>query len=818
MKNRKEYSSIIYSYDIETSKVIVKDESCDSGVNILQSTYLHGLAWCTYKPILHGDFSNFRRKCSYKYCRTYADISDEFQSINDWAKEDNKYVKIFVHNLSYEFEAMMRNIKFCIENFDQKHFIAVGTHQPLLAVFDHLEFYDSFKILECKSLETLGKEYNVPKLKEIKGGYDQHYYWWTKLPQSEITYNRRDCELTLYALCRYMAQFTGVTTVDDIMVSNTAMIKREIRNNRTIATNKEVHFANMTARSELNNNKPFLKLIQKALAGGYTHANPYIVGKHITDVYCYDATSMHPSAMWCRKFPYQWIKVDPNEFNYMAKANLDYLGNTLEERCLKESELFERPIRHFMIGTVTYKNIRAKQFCGYMYAYISCSKCDNLKPIKGEETYDNGKVVNASELTFTGCDIDFLLIDMLYDYEEAICSDLIIATKRSFITKPSHEGILYYAKRKSGFKKLEKLIDAGKATMEDFTFDGIELYDKSTAEHILANSDSDMVHTSLMASKGGLNGQYGCNAMKPIRAEVGLTGYGESLEWIDKGELLLQSKSSINIFTDGLYTVAYSRLHLICFALYISLVGSALPLYHDTDSVYFTHYSDKVKECIDKFNANILANSISSECYNFGLMDFDGHYDDFVTWGSKCYCATHDGKVKATVAGASKKELSNLFTEIVKEEGFDYLIDEYFHPNISYDSTINKKLIRSTPGTRIKGKFKDDFGVEGELDECSVTVLDECGYTLRSLKNPAVYAYFIYCFSLRGEHFISRIPETVSIKDKDYSTFSKRFSTEQYDEYLDCGEQTLFQLQHELGLTRKEENYGQKTNLSTEIQ
>ena len=114
------------------------------------------------------------------------------------------------------------------------------------------------------------------------------------------------------------------------------------------------------------------------------------------------------------------------------------------------------------------------QFGGYMYAYISCSKCDNLKPIKGEETYDNGKVVNASELTFTGCDIDFLLIDMLYDYDEAVCSDLIIATKRSFITKPSHEGILYYAKRKSGFKKLEKLIDAGKATMEDFTFDGIE--------------------------------------------------------------------------------------------------------------------------------------------------------------------------------------------------------------------------------------------------------------------------------------------------------------------------------------------------------
>lgn len=810
----KEYSPIIYSYDIETSKVEIHDESMDNGVNVLQSTYLHGLAWCAYKPILHGEFTTFKSKCSYTYFRTYEDISNEFAKINDWAKENKQYVKIFVHNLAYEFEAMMRNIQFCIDNFNQKNFIAVGTHQPLLATFDHLEFYDSFKILECKSLETLGKEYNVPKLKEIKGGYNQKYYWWTKLPKSEITYNRRDCELTLYALCRYMAQFVDVNNVADIMVSNTAMIKREIRNNRTIATNKEVHFANLEAQSELKRNKEFLPLIQKALAGGYTHANPYVVGQHIKEVYCYDATSMHPSAMWCRKFPYHWVKIDPSMFNDIALVNRNFLGDNLIDMCLNESVKFERPIRRYIIGAVTYKNIRVKRFKGFMYTYISASKCDNITRKNGAELYDNGKIIQAEELTFTGCDIDFLLIDMLYDYDSAECSDLIMATKHNFISKPSHEGILYYAKRKSGFKKLEKLIDKDKATLDDFTFDGMELYDEETAKHILENSDSDMVHTSLMASKGGLNGQYGCNAMKPIRAEVGLVGHGETLEWIDKGETLLQSKGSINVFTDGLYTVAYSRLHLICFALYISLSGGALPLYHDTDSVYFTHYSDKVKECIDRFNSNITNNSISKDCYNFGLMDFDGYYTDFVTWGSKCYCAMHDNEVKATVAGASKKELSHLFTEIVKQEDFDYLIEEYFHPNITYDETINKKLIRSTPGTRIRGKFKDDFGIEGELDECSVTVLSECGYTLRSLNNPAVYSYFIYCFKLRNEDYIAPIPETVSITNGNYATFIKRYSDEQYPEYIDCDAQSIFQLQHELNLTKKEGNCSvQKTNL-----
>lgn len=808
MRKRKEYLPIIYCYDIESSSVSVKDESLESGYNILQSTYLHGIASCAYKPIIHGSFDTFKKKCTYEHYRTYEEISNKFQQLNDYAVDNDCYIKIFVHNLSYEFEAMMRNTQFCIDNFSSKGFIAVGTHQPLLATFDRLEFYDSFKILECKSLETIGNEYNVPKLKAIKGGYNQHYYWWTKLPKSELIYNERDCELVLYGICRYMAQFTNVNKVDDILVSNTAMIKREIRENRTIATNANVHFAKEFAKAELNRNKPFIDLIQKALAGGYTHANPYVVGSHIKEVYCYDATSMHPSAMWCRKFPYNWLECEPNRFNKMIKDNVSYLGNTLEEISLNESLRFERPIHHYFIATATYHNIRVKKFNGFLYTYISCSKCDNIKKLGDEDLYDNGKIVNASELTFTGCDIDFLLIDMLYTYDSVEANRCLIATKRSFISKPSHEGVLYYAKRKSGYKRLEKLVSKGKAKLEDFTFDGMELYDEETAKHILDNSDSDMVHTSLMASKGGLNGQYGCNAMKPIRAEVGLVGYGENMQWIDKGEMLLQSKSSINVFTDGLYTVAYSRLHLICFALYISLVGGALPLYHDTDSVYFTHYSDKVKECIDRFNQNILDNSISSQCYNFGLMDFDGYYEDFVTWGSKCYCCTYHDKdndfhVKATVAGASKKELSKLFTEIVKQEDFDYLINEYFHPNISYDESINRKLIRDTPGTRIKGEFTDDFGVKGKLNECSITVLSECGYTLRSLTNPIVYQYFMFCFRLRGDEFTAKIPETVSIfRDKDdkpnYSTFTKQFTDKQYEEYLDVDNQAIFQFKHDI--------------------
>lgn len=822
----KKYSPIIYCYDIETSSLTYGEEH-------LQSTYLHGLASFKYKTIPHAPFSDFEDEMTYESFRTYKGISDKFFQLNEYAANHDLSIKIFVHNLSYEFEAMMRNIEFCIKNFSIKNFIAVAPHQPLLATFDRLEFYDSFKILSCKSLETIGNELGVPKLKEVKGGYNQKYYWWSKLPDSEYVYNKRDCQLVLYALCRYMANFTAVNSVADISVSNTSMIKRETRVNRSIASHAEIAKAQREAFHELNNEQ-FIKLMQDTLAGGYTHANPYAVGKHYINVWCFDASSMHPSAMYGRMFPYGWRSVDNEYFSKFARANFNYLSGQLsgcskadnsespvsstapvlsgfqnaEYDCIlkaaySESLKFERPILNYFMARVTFTNIKARDFGTCIYGYISASKCTDIK----KAGFDNGKVTKAEELTFVGCDIDYLLIDMLYTYDSADCKEIITATKRKRMSQPLRNTVKYYARQKTGYKKLEKKVADHIESLSDFTFEGLELYQENVANEIMNTHNKDLVHFALMASKGGLNGQYGCSAMKPLRAEVGVVGGGQDFDWIDAGEIFLKSKNSLNIFTDGLYTVAYSRLHLICFMLYLVLAHNITPLYHDTDSGYFVGYNDEVQKSIDQFNANILANSVNTECYNFGIMDFDGYYEDFCTWGSKCYCATYkdpDGnlKVKATVAGASKKELSKLFTEIVNDTDFDYLIEEYFRPDISYDETINKKLIRKTPGTRIVGDYTDENGESGHIDECSVTVLEPCGYTLRSTTSAVNLMYYQYCYKLQGRTFNRQLPEIVTIEDNDFGKYKKKYSEKTYDFYCEGNPASMFQLQHKRGDTK----------------
>ena len=823
------YSPIIYCYDIETSSLMYGEGELREK---LQSTYLHGIASFHYRPIPHAVFTDFEHEMDYNCFRTYDSISAYFTRLNDDAKEKDEYIKIFVHNLSYEFEAIMRNIQFCINNFNAKRFIAVAPHQPLVACFDRLEFYDSFKILSCKSLEVIGKELGVPKLKDVKGGYDQKYYWWSELPESEYVYNERDCKLVLYALCRYMANFTNVNSVEDIGVSNTSMIKRETRVNRNIATSQEINNAKFFASCEFHNNEPFFKFMQDCLAGGYTHANPYAVGKIFKDVWCFDASSMHPSAMYGRKFPYKWRKGDnPNEyFKMFSSANFEFLSgcengsnsgfisypdkwvklsgckdakyDAVLQAAYRESLLFERPLKYSFMANVTFTNIRARDFGSCIYGYISSSKCSDVQ--KG--AFDNGKVVKAEQLTFHGCDIDFILIQMLYDYDTVNCDELYYATSHRFISKPLKNTVKYYARQKTGFKKLEHKVSDHEETLNDFTFEGLQLYDDSVAKEIMDTHNKELVHFALMASKGGLNGQYGCSAMKPLREEVSIEGSGENLNWIPAGVKLLSSKNSLNVFTDGLYTVAYSRLHLICFMLYLVLSNDIIPLYHDTDSGYFVGYNDNVQKAIDDFNNNILANSCNTECYNFGIMDFDGHYEDFCTWGSKCYCATYldaDNKlrVKATVAGASKKQLSELFTQIVDDESFEYLVEGYFRPNISYDESINKKLIRKTPGTHIIGKFTDDNGESDIIDEYSVTVLEPCGYTLRSTRSAINKMYYHYCFNLRDEKYIDYLPETVSIDhDKDgkelYGTYRKRQSDKEYDMLIEGNPASVFQMEN----------------------
>ena len=147
------------------------------------------------------------------------------------------------------------------------------------------------------------------------------------------------------------------------------------------------------------------------------------------------------------------------------------------------------------MANVTFYNINAKDFGNCIYSYISTSKCTNVK----NGNFDNGKVVKADELTFHGCDIDFMLIQMLYDYSSSECDELYYATAHKFINKPLRNTVKYYARQKTGFKKLEHKVADHVETLYDFTFEGLKLYDDSVAQEIM-NTHNISIHALLAES------------------------------------------------------------------------------------------------------------------------------------------------------------------------------------------------------------------------------------------------------------------------------------------------------------------------------
>ena len=64
--------------------------------------------------------------------------------------------------------------------------------------------------------------------------------------------------------------------------------------------------------------------------------------------------------------------------------------------------------------------------------------------------------------------------------------------------------------------------------------------------------------------------------------------------------------------------------------------------------------------------------------------------------------------------------------------------------------------------------------------------------------------YYEMCYSLRKEHFTQQIPETVNIPyDKDgnpvYSAYTKKYTEQQYDIYLEGNPASIFQAKCEGG-------------------
>ena len=299
--------------------------------------------------------------------------------------EQDEYIMVYVHNLSYEFSFIKG-----VYGFTPEEVFCIQTRKVLKCeMMDHIEFRCSY-LLTNMNLDTFTKKMGV---KEKLSGEDYDYskirYPWTELSDQELEYCITDVESLVKALKVYFAiEHDSFYTIP---LTSTGFVRRDCKEAMRHYNRKDLK--NMLPDFEI------YTLLKQAFRGGNTHANRYYAEEILDNVSSYDRVSSYPDVMINELFPMSpWIRED--DIN-------------IERACRK---IFKQ--KRACLMRISFKNIRLRDPMDGC-PYIPKHKCRNLSP----HYNDNGRILWADFLEISLTDIDFKIILQQYKFDSATIHD-----------------------------------------------------------------------------------------------------------------------------------------------------------------------------------------------------------------------------------------------------------------------------------------------------------------------------------------------------------------------------------------------------------
>lgn len=356
------------------------------------------------------------------YGRTW----DDFVSFLDRLEENSKLQKkIFVHNLSFEFQFLRSVVKI------KSVFSRISRKVMKCKLEDYnIEFQCSLYLSGVK-LADLPRIYDLP-VQKLTGDLDYFELRTsiTPLTEEEFGYCENDC-LVLYEYIK--KELLTYKTVWKLPLTMTGKVRRELQD----LLMKNYSYRNRV-RKAINVKPSVYNRLLEAFMGGYTHANYIYSDEVIEDVDSYDEASAYPYVMVTRRFPMTQFKPCDiknreeliDDFAYLIRVQLN------------------------------------KVHCKYYNNFISGSKCEEIRGGR----FDNGRIISAEKIIITITDIDFKFILDTYDccsYEILECyyaaynylpKEFIKFILEKYYYKTRFKGVkgkeLFYAIEKSKFNSL----------------------------------------------------------------------------------------------------------------------------------------------------------------------------------------------------------------------------------------------------------------------------------------------------------------------------------------------------------------------------
>ena len=666
------YFNIPCSFDIETSSFI--SYSDDHGQEIKHA--------CMY-------IWQFGLNGSVIYGRTWEQFFELLSFLQDELKLSHTHrLVIFVHNLAYEFQFINRWIEW------DKVF-AVKQRRPVYAIAGGFEFRCSL-ILSNYALAYIGSNllYKYPCEKKVGDlDYSKIRHSKTELTSSELGYCINDVKVVM---CYIQQKIEEDGDITKIPLTNTGYVRQYCRDwcfysDKLLPEDRDknrIEYHRLMKSLCINSPEEYYQM-ERAFAGGFTHAGVLHVNQVLFDVGSADLTSSYPYHMIAEYYPM-------SSFNLIGRV--------------EDNRLFNHYIKNYCcMFDITFINLNpAVTFENP----LSRSRCIIPKDENGEELpyqVNNGRIVSAQELTTTLTELDWDTIYKFYTWDEIKVFNMRIA-QRGYLPKDLILAILHLYGNKTSLKGIEEK------------------------------------HVEYMVSKNMINASFGMMVTAIIRDE-----FLFDEEWHksapDVASQLEAYNNSYNRFLFygwGIWVTAHAR-HSLFKAIY---EFDEDYVYADTDSIKGLNFSNHA-DFFKKYNRDVQMKLLNMcNHYNIpysacqpktkkgerkliGVWDMEEPYHRFKTAGAKRYMYEYeDDSMGLTVSGLNKKFAIPYLLDKWKTHAMMF---EIFGEGMYVPPGYTGKQTVTYIENEDEGDVQDYNGLVGHYHELSSIFMEPQGYYMSIL-------------------------------------------------------------------------------------
>lgn len=350
-KTKRKYKNLICAFDIETT-AIPERESAVMYIwqfQIEDHTYI-GRTW--------DEYLKFLKKIA-------AELNE------------NEYIVIFDHNLSYEFQFLAG-----IYEFKSEEVFALEPRRILKCdMLAHFEYRCSY-LHSNMSLDMYLSKMGVESKKVHGFDYKKQRWPWTELTDDEMHYCINDVKGLVQAV-KIEMNHDG-DNLYTFPLTSTGYVRRDAK--------RAMHLVSPSYIKGLVPDYDLYCLLREAFRGGNTHANRYYAGHVLTDVKSADRSSSYPDVQCNDIFPV-------SKFWKVENPTIEKVEELINNG---KAVLFRVVLEDVKVYPTT--------FC----PYISVDHCIDSYIL----SVDNGRVLSAAKVITAITDIDWKIIKTEYSFEK----------------------------------------------------------------------------------------------------------------------------------------------------------------------------------------------------------------------------------------------------------------------------------------------------------------------------------------------------------------------------------------------------------------